>query len=162
MLLKTLLTAFLAALFSFGAAAGHDLDLAASYARLFQPVQGAAAGKALHLMPMEKFIQGLQSGKPMVALDVRTPGETRVFGMTMPGSLAIPANEVFLEENLARIPTDRTVVVICQAGVRAAIVGTALRHVGYDNVYVLKGGLKGLSAALNCKAANAPPEKAAP
>jgi rhodanese-related sulfurtransferase len=80
----------------------------------------------------------------------------------MPGSLAIPANEVFLEENLARIPTDRTVVVICQAGVRAAIVGTALRHVGYDNVYVLKGGLKGLSAALNCKAANAPPEKAAP
>jgi len=143
------------------AAAEYDVDLAASYAKLFEPAKGAAVGKGLHLMPPDKFIKELHNGKPMIALDVRTAGETGVFGMTLPGSLAIPVNAVFLPQNLARIPQDRTVVVICQAGIRASAVGTALRHVGFGNVYVLKGGMKGLSAALNAKAANPSPKTAA-
>ncbi len=162
MKLRILFVIALASLVGFGvAAADYDVELAASYAKLFEPAKGAAAGKGLHLMPPDKFIEGLQNGKPMIALDVRTEGETRVFGMTLPGSLAIPLNEVFLPQNLARIPRDKTVVVICQAGIRAAVVGTALRHVGFEKVYVLKGGMKGLSAALNCKVANAPPKTAA-
>jgi rhodanese-related sulfurtransferase len=63
-------------------------------------------------------------------------------------------NAVFLPENLERIPQDKTVVVICKSGTRATAVGTALRHIGFDNVYVLKGGLMALSKHLDAKTAN--------
>lgn len=134
----------------------YDHELAASYAQLFQPVAGAKAGKALHLIPPQVLVENIKKGKPMVALDVRTPAETGVFTMTLPGSLAIPVSELFKPENLERLPTDTQVVVLCKSGTRATAVGTALRHVGFDNVYVLKGGFKGLSAYLDAKTSNMP------
>ena len=73
-------------------------------------------------------------------LDVRTPGETEVFGATLPGSLAIPLNELFNKENLDRIPTDKTVVILCKSGTRAGTAGTALRHIGFSNVYIPEVG----------------------
>ena len=33
-----------------------------------------------------------------------------------------------------------------EPGARAAAVGTALRHIGFDNVYILKGGFQALAA----------------
>jgi rhodanese-related sulfurtransferase len=46
----------------------------------------------------------------------------------------IPVSELFTDDNLARIPTDRTVIVICKSGTRATAAGIALRHIGFDNV----------------------------
>jgi rhodanese-related sulfurtransferase len=46
------------------------------------------------------------------------------------------------------------VVIICKSGTRATAVGTALRHIGFDNVYILKGGLMALSKYLSPKTAN--------
>jgi rhodanese-related sulfurtransferase len=156
-LCRKLLSAALASLISFGvAAAGYDVELAASYAKLFEPAIGARTGKALHLIKPDQLVKELQAGKQIVALDVRTPNEFGVFGLTVPGSIEMPINEVFLPENLERIPQDKTVVVVCKAGTRAAAVGTALRHVGFENVYVLKGGLMALSKYLDPKTANPP------
>jgi rhodanese-related sulfurtransferase len=139
----------------------YDSDLAASYAKLFEPVAGAKAGKALHLMKPEMFLKTLQSNKPILTIDVRTPNEASVVGMTLPGSLAIPVNKVFLQENLERIPQDKTVVIVCLTGTRATAVGTALRHVGFNNVYVLKGGIMALAEHVNPKTVNPPPQKGA-
>jgi rhodanese-related sulfurtransferase len=127
-----------------GAVWSYDAGLAESYAQLFAPVQGAGAGKALHLMPPEVFVDALKAGEPMIALDIRTPAEMSVFTSFTPGSLAIPMNELFKPENLARLPVEQKIVVICATGTRATAAGTALRHVGFDKVYVLKGGLKAL------------------
>jgi rhodanese-related sulfurtransferase len=149
----------LASLISFCALAGeYDDSLAEGYAKLFAPVAGAAAGKGLHCMPPEKFIKELQAGKRFVPLDVRTQNEAGIYGVTLPGSLAIPVNEVFLPENLARIPQDETVLVVCKSGTRAAAVATALRHIGFSDVYILKGGLMALAKYLDPKVAN-PPRK---
>ena len=41
----------------------YDQSLAASYQKLFEPVKGANAGKALHLIKPEMFIEGLKKGK---------------------------------------------------------------------------------------------------
>lgn len=154
---KALIAGGLASLISFGvAAAGYDAQLAQSYARLFEPVAGAKAGKALHLMPPGQLVKNLQAGKPLVALDVRTPNEFGVFGLTLPESLSIPVNEVFLPENLERIPQDKTVLVVCKSGTRATAVATALRHIGFSDVYILKGGLVALSTYLTPKVANPP------
>ena len=94
-------------------------------------------------------------------LDVRTPAEIGVFTSILPGSLTIPVNELFTEDNLGRIPTDKTVVVLCKSGTRATAAGTALRHISFENVYVLKGGFKALITYMGPKEANTPPKPAA-
>jgi len=76
--------------------------------------------------------------------------------MTLPGSMRIPASELFLPQNLERIPQDKTVVIVCKSGIRATAMGTALRHVGFDNVYLLRGGIMSLSKYLGPKQANPP------
>lgn len=139
----------------------YDAAMAESYAKLFAPVQGAGAGKGLHLIPPDAFLNKVKTKEPLLALDVRTPAETAVYSLTLPGALVIPINELFTKANLARIPTDRTVVVFCLSGARATAAGTALRHIGFENVYVLKGGFKALTAYMGPKEANAPLESKA-
>jgi len=136
----------------------YDAAMAQSYASLFAPVKGAQAGKAMHLMKPDAFVKKIVEKQPLVVLDVRTPAETAVYTSTLPGTLVIPLNELFTETNLARIPTDKAVVVLCKSGTRAAAAGTALRHIGFDNVYVLKGGFKALAGYMGPKEANTPPE----
>lgn len=136
----------------------YDAAMAESYAKLFAPVQGAGAGKALHLMPPDAFLDKVKSNEAMVALDIRTPAETAVYSVTLPAALVIPINELFTEANLARVPTDKVVVVFCLSGARATAAGTALRHIGFENVYVLKGGFKALTAYMGPKEANTPLE----
>lgn len=144
-----------------GPAWSYDAAMAESYATLFAPVKGAEAGKALHLISPAALIDKLKAKEPLVVLDIRTPAETAVYGMTLPDSLVIPVNELFAETNLGLIPTDKTVVVICLSGTRASAAGTALRHIGFGNVYILKGGFKALTGYLGPKEANTPLKPAA-
>ena len=98
----------------------YDPALAESYAALFSTVKGAAAGKALHLIPPDVFIGKVKAEEPLVVLDIRTPAETGIYSVTLPGSLRIPMSELFTETGLAQIPADKTVVVLCISGTRAA------------------------------------------
>ena len=134
----------------------YDAAMADRYAKLFAPAKGARAGKALHLIKPDAFLNKVKAKEPLVALDIRTPAEVGVFTVTLPGSMTIPLNELFTEANLARIPTDKTVVVLCKSGTRATAAGTALRHIGFENVYILKGGLKALIDYMGPKEANTP------
>ena len=157
-MLTRLLTTILMviAMFLASPAWSYDTAMADSYAKLFAPVNGAGAGKAMHLMKPDAFLNKVKAKEPLVALDVRTIAEIGVFTSILPGSLTIPVNELFTEANLARIPTDKTVVVLCKSGTRATAAGTALRHIGFENVYVLKGGFKALIAYMGPKEANTP------
>ncbi len=134
----------------------YDQDLAASYAKLFAPVAGAKAGKELHLMKPEDFVEKIKAGERLVTLDIRTPAEFSIFTSVLPEHLNIPINELFSPDNLTRIPEDQAVVVLCKSGTRATAAGTALRHVGFGNVYILKGGFKALSNYLDAKTGNTP------
>ena len=134
----------------------YNQQLAESYYKLFQPVAGAKLGKGLHLMTPEVFMNNLKTGKHMVTLDVRTPAEAGVFSISLPGSLTIPANELFSHSNLKKLPVNTPLVVIYKSGVRAVTMGTALRHIGFRNVSILKGGIHALSAYLDPKVANMP------
>ena len=139
-----------------GPAWSYDETMAESYAKLFAPVKGAGAGKALHLIKPDALLNKVKAKEPVVVVDIRTPAETGVYGVTLPGALTIPVNELFTEANLARIPADKTVVVLCLSGTRATAAGTALRHIGFENVYILKGGFKALTGYLGPKEAYAP------
>lgn len=133
--------------------------MANSYAKLFSSVDKAEAGKALHFIKPEAFAKDISKGKEVIAIDVRTPAETSVFTLSLPNSLIIPVNELFSQKNLDRIPTDKPVVILCKSGARATAVGTALRHIGFDNVYILKGGFQALSSYYGTKQAYPKPDK---
>ncbi|HSO84765.1 rhodanese-like domain-containing protein [Thiocapsa sp.] len=135
----------------------YDANLAGSYAKLFAPAQGAQAGKGLHCIKSEALMNKIKRGEPVATIDVRTPAEAKVFSTVLPDNLSIPLNELFLPANLERIPTDRTVVVICKSGIRAAAAGTALRHIGFDQVFIQEGGFKALIDYLDPMTANSPP-----
>lgn len=158
MLIRLLTTISIAVSLAFTSPAwSYDAAMAESYAALFAPVKGAGAGKALHLMKPDAFLNKVKAKEPIVVLDVRTPAEIIVFTSILSDSLPIPMNELFAEANLARIPTDKTVVVLCKSGTRATAAGTALRHIGFKNVYVLKGGYKALASYMGPKEANTLP-----
>jgi rhodanese-related sulfurtransferase len=131
----------------------YDDEMAKSYEKLFATVVEADAGKALHFIKPDAFIKDIREGKEIVAIDVRTPAEASVFTLTMSNSMAIPVNELFLPDNLNKIPAEKQVVIVCKSGARATAVGTALRHIGFDNVYILKGGLQALSEYYGVKQA---------
>ena len=151
-----LLSAMLVALLFAPASLAYDSDLARAFAAMMEPVQGQKAGAALHLITAEKLVARVSAGEPIMALDIRTPAEADIFGMSLPGTMAIPLSELFMPGNLNRIPTDRPVVVVCKSGIFAAAAGTELRMIGFDKVYVLKGGLTALNAYLDAITANAP------
>ncbi|MEP1471750.1 MAG: rhodanese-like domain-containing protein [Halieaceae bacterium] len=134
----------------------YDAEMAASYQKLFSNVSGAEAGKSLNFVSAEAFTEGLKEGKQWVAIDVRTPAETELLALSLPGSMAIPTDEIFIPENLALIPREKPVVIVCKSGARAAVVGTSLRHIGFDNVHILKGGFQGLASYFGPKQAYSP------
>jgi rhodanese-related sulfurtransferase len=68
--------------------------------------------------------------------------------------LYIPMNEVFEPENLVRLPSEGKVVVLCAKGFRAAMIASALRHTGFENVYFVKGGFAALANMANPKTAH--------
>jgi rhodanese-related sulfurtransferase len=157
-MLKRLLTITLLAVVVIftGPVWSYDTAMAESYAKLFAPVKDAGAGKALHLIPPDVFLNKVKAKEPLVVLDIRTPAETGVYGVTLPGALVIPIDVLFMEAKLAQIPTDKTVVVMCKSGSRATAAGTALRHIGFEKVYILNGGFSALAYYMGPKEANAP------
>jgi rhodanese-related sulfurtransferase len=162
MLTRIFTIAILATAVVFGAPVwSYDSGLADSYANLFAPVKGKAAGKALHLMKPEAFLNKVKANEPLVVLDVNTPAESGVFTSSLPGTMLLPINELFSKDNLSRIPKDKTVVVLCKSGTRATAAGIALQHIGFENVYILKGGFKALVGYMGPKEANTPPSKGA-
>ena len=151
-----LMALLLAALGIAGPVSAYDEGMAEGYAQMFAPVQGAKAGKELHLIAPEQFVKEVRSGKQFVTVDIRTPGETQFLTGNLPGHLVIPLNELFKPEQLAKLPTDKPIVVMCHSGTRATAAATALRQVGFEDSYVLKGGFKGLITYLGAKEANQP------
>ena len=122
-----------------------DQALAGSYAKYFQPFDGKATSRELHFIKAPDFVNAIKNGEKIFVLDIRTPAETAIVAMGVNDKLAIPMNQVFSPETFAKLPTDRKIVVVCKAGIRAMAIATALRHTGFDNVYVLKGGIAGLA-----------------
>ncbi|UHD17929.1 rhodanese-like domain-containing protein [Thiocapsa bogorovii] len=134
-------------------ALAYDEVLAKNYELFFSTFEESQVPKAMHLIPPDKLVTAIKNGEDLVFMDVRTNAEQSIVGVTYPNSLSMPMNEVFEPDNLARIPTDKKVVVTCQSGVRCTVIATALRNIGFDNIYAVKGGLAALVQYLGAKTA---------
>lgn len=73
-------------------------------------------------------------------LDVREPWEWAVGNLSDRGARLIPLSE--LEERLAEVPDDRSILVYCKAGGRSARAARQLEAAGRTDVVSMRGGLK--------------------
>jgi hydroxyacylglutathione hydrolase len=77
------------------------------------------------------------------ALDVRGKGE--FVASHIPGAIQLHGGRVMW--HLDELPRERPIVVYCQTGTRSAVVASALRAAGFDNVFELKGAYRGYEKA---------------
>ena len=87
----------------------------------------------------------IKKKEEFVILDIRTPAETKLIAPVWKGSLIIPMHELFKPENLAKLPKDKKIAVLCHTGDRAAAATIALRAVGFTNAFQFRGGIAELA-----------------
>jgi len=138
-------------IFLAGPVFSYDQGLAKSYEQYFSPFSGMGTAKALQMIPTKAFVESLKKGDKLFIVDIRSSGETGVYGFNLANGVVIPMNEVFKPANLGKIPTSGKVVIVCKAGHRAMAVATGLRHIGFKNVFVLKHGLSDVAKYLSPK-----------
>ena len=125
-----------------------DLAYAPPYSSANDPVNLAAfigqndrTGYSPVVTPA-RLKQELSSGTPPVLLDVRTLGEWSRGHVA--GSVHVPIDELRFE--LAQLPRDRRIVVICRSGFRAHLAVRILKENGFTDVANLTGGFLSASA----------------
>lgn len=89
--------------------------------------------------------EAVDTGRKLFILDVREKSEWDTGYIQ--GAVHIRLTE--LTDNLDKLPKDKNelIVIYCKVGIRGAIATTALRLLGYTNVYNLRGGLDAWVAA---------------
>jgi rhodanese-related sulfurtransferase len=85
------------------------------------------------------------AGAALLLLDVREPDE--VATAAIDGATAIPMAHI--PHQLAALPTDRPIVVMCHHGSRSAHVTGFLNANGYSNAMNLAGGIDAWAVAID-------------
>ncbi|MGB8930102.1 MAG: rhodanese-like domain-containing protein [Anaeromyxobacteraceae bacterium] len=122
------------------------------YAQIAQRADAFLSGKApaphrgLFADEVKALLDRAASGGPGVfVMDIRTPD--RFAKGHVPGAVNIVFETVAKPENLAKLPTDGTpVVIVCNSGHTASEVAPILAMLGY-NAWVLKFGWMGWTAS---------------
>jgi rhodanese-related sulfurtransferase len=126
----------------------YDVELAKKMNAMFSQMTPEVLKQRPCQIDSNQLFEMIKKKEDFVILDVRTPQEQSITGITWKNTLNIPMHEVFKPENLNKLPKDKKIVVICHSGDRAAAVVTGLRAVGFNNAYQFKGGMKELADAV--------------
>jgi rhodanese-related sulfurtransferase len=123
----------------------YDAELAKKLDAMFSQMTPEVLKQRPCQIDANQLFEMIKKKEDFVILDVRTPQEQSITGITWKNTLNIPMHEVFKPENLNRLPKDKKIVVVCHSGDRAAAVVTGLRAIGFNNAYQFKGGIKDLA-----------------
>ena len=86
----------------------------------------------------EHVMMGKASPIPFILLDVRTPEEYKAGHIK--GAVLMPVDTI--EQNLAKIPTDKQVYVYCHSGKRSARASKLLASKGFTRIENMPGGIE--------------------
>ncbi|MBM4145378.1 MAG: rhodanese-like domain-containing protein [Nitrospira sp.] len=125
---------------------GFDKQLALRFDSMFSQMTPEMIAKRPCEVNSKQIFEMIKANEDFVVLDIRTPQEMGIVGITYKNAIKIPMHELFKEENLNNLPTDKKIVIVCHTGTRAAAASTALRAVGFMNAFMLKGGIAELAA----------------
>ena len=109
--------------------AGYFAASAVAHAGGVETINQISAGELAHAMP----------SNGLVVIDVRNDNEWN--DGHIPLAIHIPLGH--LEERVAEVPNDKTVVLQCQGGGRSSIAASLMQKLGRKNVANLTGGYKG-------------------
>jgi rhodanese-related sulfurtransferase len=126
----------------------YDAELAKKMDAMFSQMTPEVLKQKPCQIDANQLFEMIKKKEDFVILDVRTPQEQSITGITWKNTLNIPMHEVFKPENLNKLPKDKKIVVICHSGNRATAVVTGLRAIGFNNAYVFRGGIKELADAV--------------
>ena len=101
----------------------------------------------------DEVMQMLREEKRFTFLDIRTKGELAVLGLKTANTIEIPLEHLFEKKNLAKLPTDELIVIVCYSGTRATMAAASLKMLGFKNTRVMKGGIVGLAQGNTPKSA---------
>lgn len=149
--MKKLLLTVLFILSVSSASFAYDEELAKKFDGMFSQLTQEVLAIAPCQITPEKVLEMLNKKEEFFVLDIRTPAEQSFVGITFKNALHIPMNEVFKQANLAKLPKDKKIVVVCHSGTRAAPTTMALRMIGFENAVMLRGGISALAAAVTPK-----------
>lgn len=124
---------------------GFDAQLASRFDMMFSQMTPEMITKRPCEVNAKQLLDMVKKKEDFVVLDIRTPQETAVVGVTLKNTLEIPMHVLFKEENLKKLPKDKMIVVVCHTGTRAAAAVIALRAVGFVNAYMFKNGISELA-----------------
>jgi rhodanese-related sulfurtransferase len=147
--MKQTITVIIIALFLMSGvgALAYDKDTAKKFEGMFSQMTPELIAKRPCEIDSKQLFEMLRKKEDFVVLDIRTPQEMAIIGITLKNTLKIPMNELFKEENLNKLPKDKKIIVICHTGTRAVAVTTALMVTGFTNALTFKGGTIELAAA---------------
>lgn len=93
-----------------------------------------------YLITAEKLLERLKTGgKDFVIVDVRIPKEKTYDQGHIPGAISLGYPTIAIQENLAKLPKDKDIILYCNTGHEENKVLTVLRMLGY-RAYGLKWG----------------------
>lgn len=124
-----------------GTTYGYDSQLAARFDAMFSQLTPEMIAKRPCEISAKQLFDMIKKKEDFVILDIRTPQEMAVVGVTLKNTLQIPMHVLFKEENLKKLPKDKPIIVVCHTGTRAAAAVIALRAVGFMNAWMFKNGI---------------------
>lgn len=151
--MKPILTLFTMAALTVSAIA-YDVEKAQELDHFYSKMTQQACANSTLTITAEETLKMLREEKDFLLLDVRTRGEASVISIVTPNSMLIPIENLFEQDNLKKLPTDKPIVITCYSGSRAMLAATGLKQLGFKNIRLLKGGIVSLAHANNVK--NAP------
>jgi rhodanese-related sulfurtransferase len=128
-----------------GSLFAYDVELAKKFDTLFSQLNPQVLTMRPCQVTTKDMIDMIKKNEDFVILDIRTPAEQKIIAPVWKGSLLIPMHELFKPENLAKLPKDKKILVLCHTGDRAAAATIALRAIGFSNAFQFKGGMAELA-----------------
>lgn len=143
--MRNIAIAFFTASLLGGSAFAYDAELAKKMDAFYSHIDFNALSNSKLIMKPEALMDELKKGSDILLLDIRTKEEQSAIKLALPNSIEIPLNELFTAQNLAKLPNDKTIVVVCHSGTRATPAAFNLKMLGFKKVHILENGITGFA-----------------
>lgn len=124
---------------------GAEKPDAAFFKEFFNAFTDKAVKKEMHFICPKTIKERRSLGEKFLILDIRTKEEREQITQNLGETVSCSMNEVFADELLQKLRNSKDdIVVLCKSGNRAIPITMALRQIGINNTFTLKGGIDAL------------------
>ena len=99
------------------------------------------AEKTVNQMRPKEVMNWIKGKKDFLMLDVRAKDEVLAGKIENPKYMNTPRGILDIIASKGAIKTDQLIVIYCKKGSRGLLAAKALKDLGFDNVYNIKGGI---------------------